>query len=90
MAPRGFQPFPRDRGNRAAGCARLSAIPHLAGNGERRERGINDMYSNTTTESGATEFAPRLKTIAVRKPGPVRLTRAAVYCYGCCCCVRAL
>ena len=30
-----------------------------------------------------------LKTIAVRKPGPVRLTRAAVYCYGCCCCVRA-
>ena len=29
-----------------------------------------------------------LRTIAVRKPGPVRLTRAAVYCYGCCCCVR--
>ena len=31
-----------------------------------------------------------LKTIAVRKPGAVRLTRAAVYCYGCCCCVRML
>jgi hypothetical protein len=29
-----------------------------------------------------------LKTIAVRKPGPVRLTRSAVYTYGCCCCVR--
>ena len=29
-----------------------------------------------------------LKTIAVRKPGTVRLTRAAVYCYGCCCCAR--
>ena len=33
---------------------------------------------------------PTLKTIPVRKPGPVRLTRAAVYCYGCCCCVRPL
>jgi hypothetical protein len=31
-----------------------------------------------------------LKTIAVRKPGPVRLTRSAVYCYGCCCCLKAL
>lgn len=29
-----------------------------------------------------------LKTIAVRKPGTVRLTRAAIYCYGCCCCAR--
>jgi hypothetical protein len=29
-----------------------------------------------------------LRTIAVRKPGPVRLTRAAVPSYGCCCCVR--
>jgi hypothetical protein len=31
-----------------------------------------------------------LKTIAVRKPGAVRLTRAAIYCYGCCCCTRAV
>jgi hypothetical protein len=29
-----------------------------------------------------------LKTIAVRRPGPVRLTRPAVPTYGCCCCVR--
>jgi hypothetical protein len=31
-----------------------------------------------------------LKTIAVRKPGAVRLTRAAIYCYGCCCCARVV
>jgi hypothetical protein len=31
-----------------------------------------------------------MKKIAVRRPGTVRLTRAAAYCYGCCCCVRPL
>lgn len=27
-----------------------------------------------------------MKKIAVRKAGEVRLTSAASYCYGCCCC----
>ena len=31
-----------------------------------------------------------LKTIAVRKPGAVRLTRPAIYCYGCCCCSKVM
>jgi len=31
-----------------------------------------------------------MKKIQVRKPGSVRLTARANYCYGCCCCVRAL
>jgi hypothetical protein len=30
------------------------------------------------------------KKISVRRPESVRLTRAAIYCYGCCCCVKAL
>lgn len=29
-----------------------------------------------------------MKKIVVRKTGTVRLTAAAVYCYGCCCCIR--
>lgn len=28
-----------------------------------------------------------MKKIAVRKAGEVRLTSAASYCYGCCCCL---
>lgn len=28
-----------------------------------------------------------MKRIVVRKPGTVRLTSAAAYCYGCCCCI---
>ena len=31
-----------------------------------------------------------MKTITVRKPGLVRLTAVAGYCYGCCCCVPRL
>ena len=27
-----------------------------------------------------------MKKIVVRKPGTVRLTAMACYCYGCCCC----
>jgi hypothetical protein len=27
-----------------------------------------------------------MKKIVVRKPGSVRLTTMANYCYGCCCC----
>lgn len=30
-----------------------------------------------------------MKKIAVRKAGEVRLTSAANYCYGCCCCTIA-
>lgn len=29
-----------------------------------------------------------MRTISVRRAGPVRLTGAAAYCYGCCCCIR--
>ena len=33
---------------------------------------------------------PALKSIAVRKAGTIRPTALACYCYGCCCCVRAV
>jgi len=29
-----------------------------------------------------------MKIITIRKAGSVRLTAAACYCYGCCCCLR--
>ncbi|MFN0090176.1 MAG: hypothetical protein ACKVWR_07910 [Acidimicrobiales bacterium] len=33
-----------------------------------------------------TSVKPELKKISVRKPGEIRLTAMARYCYGCCCC----
>ena len=68
----------------------------------RRAAALRAHCSTVTGDITAVRSTPRLtattpeggdvmKKIQVRKPGSVRLTARANYCYGCCCCaVRAL